>query len=64
MKCSCWNDMKRVYIRTLKKKRGRVWEPIGWWCPKCKYVSLDRSIRLSQGMTATGSLRKDEGKRV
>jgi len=56
--------MKRVYIRTLKKKRGRVWEPIGWWCPNCKYVSLDRSIRLSQGMTATESLRKDERKRV
>ena len=51
-KCNTkWNEtqkMNRTYIRITVYEKGKIpkkkWEPIGWYCPKCKTFVAESNI--------------------
>lgn len=65
----CEKQTRTVYVRVSyaerrDKKKHRGWEPIGQVCMVCGKFHRIKRLRLSQGMTTTGNIRKDERKRV
>ena len=62
-KCECGEDSNTAYIY---RKKGRIgeWVSIGHYCTYCGLFTPEKKIKLSQGVTATGNMNKDERKKL
>ena len=49
---SSFEPMKRVYVRvsnTIGGKQERKLVPIGWICPICKFLDIDKNLPVLKG---------------